>query len=114
LKDPDENLGAQIRIARSLGGAAKRLATARQPRRCLPTRLWLRAFATSRLVRARSTSRGASTAPLGSRSGRLRSQSRPVQSQREKEQVATIAAHNDPVIGELVARPLKKSAPKVR
>lgn len=38
----------------------------------------------------------------------LRSQSRPVQSQREKEQVATISAHNDPVIGELVARAIEK------
>jgi chaperonin GroEL len=38
----------------------------------------------------------------------LRSQSRPVQSRREKEQVATIAAHNDPVIGELVAQAIEK------
>src|SRR5690606_35052322 len=34
--------------------------------------------------------------------------SRPVQSAREKEQVATISAHNDPVIGELVARAIDK------
>jgi chaperonin GroEL len=38
----------------------------------------------------------------------LRSQSRPVESQREKEQVATISAHNDPTIGELVARAIEK------
>lgn len=33
----------------------------------------------------------------------IRRASRPVQSRREKAQIATIAAHNDPVIGELVA-----------
>ena len=38
----------------------------------------------------------------------LRSQSRPVESQREKQQVATISAHNDPAIGELVARAIEK------
>ena len=38
----------------------------------------------------------------------LRGQSRPVESQREKQQVATISAHNDPVIGELVARAIEK------
>jgi chaperonin GroEL (HSP60 family) len=39
----------------------------------------------------------------------LRSQSRSVQSQREKEQVATISAHNDPTIGELVAQAIEKA-----
>jgi chaperonin GroEL (HSP60 family) len=38
----------------------------------------------------------------------LRAQSRPVQSEREKQQVATISAHNDPTIGELVARAIEK------
>jgi chaperonin GroEL len=38
----------------------------------------------------------------------LRSQSRPVQSQREKEQVATVSAHNDPSVGELVAKAIEK------
>jgi chaperonin GroEL len=38
----------------------------------------------------------------------LRGQSRPVQSEREKQQVATIAAHNDATIGELVARAIEK------
>jgi chaperonin GroEL len=38
----------------------------------------------------------------------LRSQSRPVQSEREKQQVATISAHNNPAIGELVARAIEK------
>jgi chaperonin GroEL len=38
----------------------------------------------------------------------LKVQSRPVQSQREKEQVATISAHNDPAIGEMVAGAIEK------
>ena len=38
----------------------------------------------------------------------LRAQSRPVQSRLEKAQVATISAHNDPSIGELVAEAMEK------
>ena len=38
----------------------------------------------------------------------LRAQSRPVQSEREKQQVATISAHNEPAIGELVAHAIEK------
>ncbi|WP_029922179.1 chaperonin GroEL [Nevskia soli] len=38
----------------------------------------------------------------------LRAQSRPVKERREKAQVATIAAHNDPDIGELVASAMEK------
>jgi chaperonin GroEL len=38
----------------------------------------------------------------------LRAQSRPVQSRLEKAQIATISAHNDPSIGELVAEAMEK------
>ena len=38
----------------------------------------------------------------------LRAISRPVKSRREKEQVATISAHNDPTIGELVGEAMEK------
>ncbi len=38
----------------------------------------------------------------------LRGQSRPVQSQREKQQVATISAHNDPAVGALVAQAIER------
>jgi chaperonin GroEL len=38
----------------------------------------------------------------------LRAQSKPVQSERERQQVATIAAHNDASIGELVARAIER------
>jgi chaperonin GroEL len=40
--------------------------------------------------------------------GALRALSRPVQTRREKVQVATISAHNDPTIGELVAEAIEK------
>ena len=38
----------------------------------------------------------------------LKEMSRPVQTRREKEQVATISAHNDPAIGELVGEAMEK------
>jgi chaperonin GroEL len=38
----------------------------------------------------------------------LRAMARPVQTRKEKSQVATISAHNDPVIGELVAEAMEK------
>jgi chaperonin GroEL len=38
----------------------------------------------------------------------LRAQSRPVQSDREKRQVATVSAHNDPAIGDLVAQAIAR------
>jgi len=40
--------------------------------------------------------------------GELRALSRPVQSRKEKSQVAAISAHNDPAIGELVADAMEK------
>ncbi len=40
--------------------------------------------------------------------GALKALSRPIQSSREKAQVATVAAHNDPRIGELVAQAIDK------
>jgi chaperonin GroEL len=40
--------------------------------------------------------------------GSLRTQSRTVKTRKEKAQVATISAHNDPVIGELVAEAMEK------
>lgn len=42
----------------------------------------------------------------------LRSLSRPVQSRREKVQVATVSAHNEPSIGELVADAMEKVGPE--
>ncbi|MGZ5504074.1 MAG: chaperonin GroEL, partial [Chthoniobacterales bacterium] len=42
----------------------------------------------------------------------LRNLSRPVASKKEKEQVATISAHNDPLIGKLVADAMEKVGPE--
>ncbi len=42
----------------------------------------------------------------------VRSISRPVESKKEREQVATISAHNDPSIGELVADAMEKVGPE--
>jgi chaperonin GroEL len=42
----------------------------------------------------------------------LRSMSRPVESKKERAQVATISAHNDPTIGELVADAMEKVGPE--
>ncbi len=39
---------------------------------------------------------------------KLREMSRPVQTRKEKAQVATISAHNDPTVGELVADAIEK------
>ena len=45
---------------------------------------------------------------LGAAVGALKALAKPVSSRREKAQVATISAHNDPAIGELVAEAMEK------
>jgi chaperonin GroEL len=107
LKDPDENLGAQM-----LRGAAERTGEAVGDGTTTSTLLAHAIVAEG----VRNIAAGASAIDLKrglDRAARvaieaLRAQSRPVQSQREKEQVATISAHNDPGIGELVARAIEK------
>ena len=107
LKDPDENLGAQM-----LRGAAERTGDEVGDGTTTSTLLAHAIVAEG----VRNIAAGASAIDLKRGLDRatrvaidaLRAQSRPVQSQREKEQVATIAAHNDPVIGELVARAIER------
>jgi chaperonin GroEL len=107
LKDPNENLGAQM-----LRGAAERTADAVGDGTTTST-LLAHAIVSEGV---RNIAAGASAIDLKrglDRAARvvidsLRGQSRPVRSQREKEQVATISAHNDAVIGELVARAIEK------
>src|SRR5687767_5377999 len=107
LKDPDENLGAQM-----LRGAAERTGDAVGDGTTTST-LLAHAIVSEGV---RNIAAGASAIDLKRGLDRatrvaidaLRSQSRPVQSQREKEQVATIAAHNDPAIGGLVAQAIEK------
>jgi chaperonin GroEL len=107
LKDPDENLGAQL-----LRGAAERTGDAVGDGTTTSTILahailaeGMRNIAAgaSAIDLKRGIDRGAKAAIEA-----LRALSRPVQSHREKEQVATVSAHNDASIGELVAKAIDK------
>jgi chaperonin GroEL len=107
LQDPDENLGAQM-----LRGAAERTGDAVGDGTTTSTLLAHAIVADG----MRNIAAGASAIDLKRGLDRaahaaieaLRAQSRPVQSQREKQQVATISAHNDATIGELVSRAIEK------
>ena len=111
LKDPDENLGAQM-----LRGAAERTGDAVGDGTTTSTILAHAIVADG----VRNIAAGASAIDLKrglDRAARvaieaLHAQSRPVQSQREKEQVATVSAHNDPIIGGLVANAIEKVGAK--
>ena len=107
LKDPDENLGAQL-----LRGAAERTGEAAGDGTTTSTLLAHAIVADG----MRNIAAGASAIDIKRGLDRavrvavdaLKAQSRPVQSAREKEQVATISAHNDPSIGGMVARAIEK------
>jgi chaperonin GroEL len=110
LKDPAENLGAQImREASERTGAAVGDGT---------TTATLLAYALL-AEGIRNITAGASAVDLKRGFDRglrivvdtVRSLSRPVESRREKAQVATISAHNNPKIGELVADAMEKVGP---
>ena len=106
LKDPEEDLGAQM-----LRGAAERTGDAVGDGTTTATLLAQAIVAEG----MRNIAAGASAIDLKrglDRAARvavdvLRSLSRPVRSQREKEQVATISGHNERAIGELVARAIE-------
>jgi chaperonin GroEL len=107
LKDPEEDLGAQM-----LRGAAERTGDAVGDGTTTATLLAHAIVAEG----MRNIAAGASAIDLKrglDRGARvvidaLRSQSRPVQSAKEKEQVATISAHNEPEVGSLVAGAIEK------
>jgi chaperonin GroEL len=107
LKDPDENLGAQM-----LRGAAERTGDSVGDGTTTATLLAHAIFAEG----VRNIAAGASAIDLKRGLDRatraavasLQSQSRPVQSDREKRSVATVSAHNDPAIGELVAQAIAR------
>ena len=107
VKDPEENLGAQM-----LRGAAERTGDAVGDGTTTATILAHAIVA----VGMRNIAAGASAIDLKrglDRAARaavdaLKAQSRPVQSAREKQQVATVSAHNDRTIGELVAAAIEK------
>jgi chaperonin GroEL len=107
LKDPEENLGAQV-----LREAATRTGDAVGDGTTTSTLLAHTIFAEG----LRNVTAGASAIDLkrgldrGLKSAveALRKLSRPVQSRKEKAQVAAISAHNDPAIGEMVADAVEK------
>jgi chaperonin GroEL len=106
LEDPDENLGAQI-----IRGAAEHTGDAVGDGTTTSTVLAQAIVADG----VRNVAAGASAIDLKRGLDRavkvaveaLRQQSKPVQSVREKQQVATVAAHNNTAMGELVARAIE-------
>ncbi len=111
LEDPEQNLGAQV-----LREAAERTGDAVGDGTTTATLLAHAMFADG----VRNVAAGASAIELkrGLERGlrvaveAIRAHSRPVQTQRERTQVATISAHNDPEIGRLVADALEKVGPE--
>jgi chaperonin GroEL len=111
LKDPEENLGAQV-----LREAAERTGDAVGDGTTTSTLLAHAIFAEG----VRNVAAGASAIELkrglerGLRAAveAIRALSRPVQTQRERTQVATISAHNEPEIGRQVADALEKVGPE--
>ena len=107
LKDADENLGAQL-----LRGAAERTGDAAGDGTTTSTLLAHAIVADG----MKNIAAGASAVDIKRGLDRacrvaidaLRGQSRPVQSIREKEQVAAISAHNDEAIGKMVAQAIEK------
>lgn len=107
LKDPEENLGAQM-----LRQAAEKTSDAVGDGTSTAT-LLAHAILSDGL---RNVVAGASAIDIKRGLDRglnvavesLRAQSRPVKTRKEKAQVATISAHNDPSIGELVAEAMEK------
>src|SRR5581483_11500128 len=107
LKDPEENLGAQM-----LRQAAEKTGDAVGDGTSTATILAHAIFADG----LRNVVAGASAIDLKRGLDRglkvamesLRAQSRPVKERKEKAQVATISAHNDAAIGELVADAMEK------
>ncbi|MDR3529164.1 MAG: chaperonin GroEL [Rhodopila sp.] len=107
LKDPEENLGAQV-----LRQAAEKTGESVGDGTSTATILAQTIFADG----VRNVVAGASAIDLKRGLDRaakvaisaLRAMSRDVSTRKEKAQVATISAHNDPVIGELVADAMEK------
>ena len=107
LKDPEENLGAQM-----IRQAAERTGESVGDGTSTATVLAHAIFAEG----VRNVTAGASAVDLKRGLDRglcvaveaLRGLSRPVVSKKEKAQVATISAHNDPTMGELVADAMEK------
>ena len=107
LKDPEENLGAQmVREAAERTGDAVGDGTTTSTllaHAVLTEGVRNVAAGASAVDLKRGLMRGVKTAVAS-----LRAMSRPVTSKREKAQVATISAHNDSSVGEMVAEAVEK------
>jgi chaperonin GroEL len=107
LKDPEENLGAQmIREAAERTGDAVGDGTSTSTllaHAMFSEGLKNLAAGASAITLKRGLDRGVQAAVAA-----IKALSRPVESRKEKAQVATISAHNDPNIGELVADAVEK------
>ncbi len=107
LEDPEENLGAQM-----LRQAAEKTGDVVGDGTSTATVLAQAIYADG----VRNVAAGASAIDLKRGLDRgleaavkaLKAMAKPVESRREKAQVATISAHNDPAIGELVAEAMEK------
>src|SRR5512144_1934603 len=107
LKDPEENLGAQV-----LRQAAEKTGEVVGDGTSTSTVLAHTILAEG----VRNVVAGASAVDLKRGLDRaakaaieaLRAMSRPVKTKKEKAQVATISAHNDPAVGQLVAEAMEK------
>ncbi len=111
LKDPEENLGAQM-----IRQAAERTGESVGDGTSTSTVLAHAIYAEG----VRNVTAGASAVDIKRGLDRglkaaveaLQKLSRPVESKKEKAQVATISAHNDPTMGELVADAMEKVGPE--
>jgi chaperonin GroEL len=111
LKDPEENLGAQM-----IRQAAERTGESVGDGTSTSTVLAHAIYAEG----VRNVTAGASAVDIKRGLDRglkaaiqaLQKISRPVESKKEKAQVATISAHNDPAMGELVADAMEKVGPE--
>lgn len=111
LKDPEENLGAQM-----IRQAAERTGESVGDGTSTSTVLAHAIYAEG----VRNVTAGASAVDIKRGLDRgvraavecLRNLSRPVESKKEKAQVAAISAHNDPAMGELVADAMEKVGPE--
>ena len=107
LKDPDENLGVRmIREAAERTGDAVGDGTSTATvlaHAILVDGVRNIAAGASAIDLKRGLDRGLKAAVAA-----IKALSRPVQTRKEKAQIATISAHNDPVIGELVAEAMER------
>ena len=107
LKDPEENLGAQM-LRQAAEKTGDNVGDGTSTSTTLAHAIYSDGLrnvvaGASAIDVKRGLDRGAKVAIAA-----LRALSRPVQSRLEKAQVATISAHNDPAIGELVAEAMEK------